>query len=96
MTTINMESFKDQYRLALVFSMIEGLGEGKSLCIDSKDDPQELAELISKSDLPSIQLSKKQNGPDTWTLKIEKPYAINTSEVGCCGMCGGESPHKKA
>lgn len=95
MTTIKMESFKDQYRLALIFSMIEGLGEGKTLCIDSKDDPQALVELISNSDLPTIQLAKQQTSPDSWTLKIDKPFAVNTSEVGCCGMCGGEGSHKR-
>lgn len=96
MTTFKIESFKDQYRLALIFSMIEGLNAGKTIAVESKEDPQPLADLIVSSEIPSLQITKQQSGPQDWTLKIEKIIDINASEVGCCGMCGGGDLKSKA
>jgi uncharacterized protein (DUF2249 family) len=95
MTTFKIDSFKDQYRLALIFSMIEGLSDGKTILVDSQEDPQPLADLVLKSDLPALQVTKLQKANDEWTLKIEKVVNVNSTDVGCCGMCDGGSHQKK-
>lgn len=95
MTTFKIESFKDQYRVALIFSMIEGLSDGKIIYVNSQEDPQPLADLVLKSDLPALQVTKLQIANDEWTLKIEKVVNINSTDVGCCGMCGSGSHLKK-
>jgi uncharacterized protein (DUF2249 family) len=89
-SVIYIPSFEGEYKTGLIFSMIEGLKLGKKLKFICDQSPEELERLLQDSGLKKVTWSSKIVDSGQWELSIHKDELINSAEVGCCGICGGE------
>jgi uncharacterized protein (DUF2249 family) len=90
-SVLHIPSFQGEYKIALVFSMIEGLKSGEAFRLVCDQDPFELERVLREANLSNLQWISQQVSSARWELLIEKTFPIDAKEVGCCGMCGGHS-----
>lgn len=92
---IYIPSFQGEYKTGLIFSMIDGLKVGSDLKIICDQSPVDLERLLEESGIKNMSWSSYKKGSDCWELKIHKNEIVTLSNVGCCGMCGGNSNDQK-
>lgn len=83
-----------EYKIGLIFSLIDGLKPGKSLKLVCDDHPHDFEEMLEKSEISNINWSIEKTDTNSWQLSISKQQDINSEKVGCCGMCGGHEDSK--
>lgn len=83
-----------EYKTGLIFSLIEGLKAGQSLKLVCDEKPDEFQSMLKDSGLSNINWNAKKNADNTWELFLSKEVDLNSTQVGCCGMCGGHSAAK--
>ncbi len=87
-TILDLRSIEPRFRTALIFSLFEGLMQGKAFKLISDVDPNELTRQFSEVKVKNVKMKADKIDSGTWEMKISKtdPHASG----GCCGMCGGE------
>lgn len=88
-SVIYIPSFEGEYKTGLIFSMIDGLKIGNNLKLVCDQSPKEIEKLIQESGLKNITWKSQAINREQWELVIHKDDPLNSTSVGCCGMCGG-------
>lgn len=92
---IHVPTLMDEYKTGLIFSLIEGLKAGKSLKLICDQKPVEFEKILSESGLSNIKWAVEKNKVGSWEMSLLKQPDINSEQVGCCGMCGGDHSSAK-
>lgn len=90
MNIISIPSIQKEYQSALLVSVLEGLKGGTSVTFLTNDEPTTYIDLVTEADIKNIKWTSKQNNEKKWELTFEKYFEVESDNVGCCGMCGGE------
>lgn len=91
---IYVPTIMGEYKIGLIFALIEGLKSGKSLKLVCDNQPYDFEEMLKESEIPNINWSIEKTDASSWQLSISKQQDINSEKVGCCGMCGGHEDSK--
>lgn len=89
-TVLDFRSFDPRFKTALIFSIFEGLLQGKNFLLISDEDPQLIEDQFKQASVKNFELTKNHQIDGTWKVKIEK-ISSKHSEGGCCGICVGDS-----
>jgi hypothetical protein len=86
---VYLDSFQERFVSGLVFSMLEGLGDGQSIVFSSSKPLDDFQLQLQKASIDGIAASSIKKDKSHWQMVVSRK--MEAHEHGCCGMCGGHS-----
>ena len=85
-TVLDFRAFDTRFKSGLLFSIIEGLLQGKEMKVIFDHDPDLLKKQFDEAKIPNSIWSSKKIDDELWEVCIAKKVAH--ANQGCCGICG--------
>lgn len=90
-TIVDFRSFDPKFQSGLVFSIIEGLLQGKAIKAIFDHDPVVLEGQFKAARIENLSWLVVKTANSIWEVEIAKrqPASKGHEAGGCCGICGG-------
>lgn len=92
-TVLDFRSFDERFKTALIFSIFEGLLNGKHFTLISNEAPASIQDQFKNANVMNIDFSDSFLSEGSWKTKItkkSKSEELKHQDGGCCGLCVGE------
>lgn len=86
-TVLDFRSFDERFKSGLLFSITEGLLQGKVIKVIFDHDPEYLKTQFEAAKIPNSSWQSQKINEDLWEVIISKKSNTH-AQGGCCGVCG--------
>ena len=85
-TVLDFRAFDARFKSGLLFSITEGLLQGKEIKIIFDHDPDYLQQQFEQAKIPNSKWESRKLDEELWEVRISKNNKLH--QQGCCGVCG--------
>jgi uncharacterized protein (DUF2249 family) len=85
-TVLDFRAFDARFKSGLLFSITEGLLQGKEIKIIFDHDPDYLHQQFEQAKIPNSQWQSRKIDEELWEVRISKNN--QQQQKNCCGVCG--------
>ena len=86
-SVIHLGVFQDRFVSGLIFSMLEGLNDGKSIKFVSSSPLDDFRLQLEGAKIEGINLEPIKKEKSHWEITVSRKKVGQGHE--CCGICGG-------